>query len=202
MTRNICVILVCVVLLVVVFVALVRDPALNICAESVRGYERRTAVELNATKSSVTDIEVALKDDNKYSQRLEDLTSAKYGILNSIDRQCKLLASCMRLSFYGSAKESCPVEYADYQERVDVALSMLLSLSLVAWQAKDIAREANMITLNQKKLTNLTNRHTSGATGGRVTVLRAKIEAQQRQIRPRITLLQAEIEDFLSTSDR
>lgn len=185
-------------LIVVIFVAFIRDPTLNLCAENIRGYDRKTTAELNAAKSSLLKISAALEDENILSQPLEGLTPAKLGVLNAMDRQCKLLATCLRFSIFDSTKKSCPDEYTDYQRRVDQALDMLMSLSNTARLAKDVAQKAHPITENQKKLANLTKTPTSGATGGREQVLRVAIEIEQRNLRPTVQRLQINIDEFIS----
>ena len=198
MAKRICVVLLGMVFAVVVFVAFVRDPTLNMCAESIRGYERRTIAEIDTARSSLIQIEVELGDTNTYSQPLDELTPAHLGVLNAMDRQCKLLAKCMRLSPFGSAKTSCRAEYEDYQKQVDEGLGMLMTLSRTAGLSQDAAAtQAASVRAKRQRLSDLSDNVTSGATGGRIRVLRASIEAEKRRLRETALLIQAQIGEFL-----
>ena len=197
MPRYTCTVLVGLIFFVVVFVAFIRDPTLNTCAESARGYERRTEAELGKIQSNLGGIVTALGDQNQYFPVLARLTPAELGILHSMDRQCKLLASCMRLSLFVSANTTCQVEYKDYNRRVDEGLSMLISLSRLSDQSSVGTGIAASIAKTEKSLAALADGRTSGATGNRIRILNVRIEKEKNALRKIVSELSGRATTFV-----
>lgn len=146
---------------------------------------------MSGIKGSLT-----VEQRQKVPTQLDGLNATNFSALKACDTQCKLLERCLRFVFISSPSDACPTEYRDYQERIDSVLTLLAELQQIEASSKEALQRAEILAQSRRDVEELEK--SSGSTGGRVAVLRAKTQQLEQNLSQNLSSIDAKVKDLVS----
>jgi len=184
-------------LVATVAVLLIVLPSRDICSDDVRGYERTASSSLEAAREDFSKIRgsVSAEERQKVPVQLDGLSATNFAALKACDTQCKLLDRCLRFVLMKPPSEACPTEYADYKSRTESALKFLDDLKKVEMGAKQAVQKAGALDQARQDVAKLENSPSS--TGGRLAVLKARVDQIQQDLSQDLAGLNRQIDSIV-----
>lgn len=198
-SRNLPWVALLIVVAIAAFLLFKHSSGPQLCADDVRGYRESVESSLLASAKDLKSVEASLKGttSQEYIEKLSQLQPADLLALKACDTQCKLLQRCLSLHPLASVQTACPSEYKDYNSRVEATLKLIAKIQDYEKATKDAAQKANALSTSQKELDDAKNG--VGASGGRERVLEQRVEYEQRELKSKITDIDAVAKEIVES---